>query len=282
MARSSTLPLLPFLLACGDAPDACPVGQIPSGEDCVDYVPGDPEPSTGWQPGPGLSWQIQYTDTLDLSLQVEVYDLDLFDPSDSQLAQASQDAVLLCYFSAGSFEDWREDAGDFPKDALGRGLDGWAGEWWLDISDPTVREIMEARMDLAVERGCDAVDPDNVNGWENNTGFGITTTMQLEYNRFLADAAHVRGLSVALKNDQLQLPELADWFDLAVNEECATYEECDAYSAFTAGGKPVLHIEYVEKWSKAEDRADEVCGVGPSLDTLIKTWELGAERLACP
>ena len=48
-----------------------------------------------------------------------------------------------------------------------------------------------------------------------------------------------------------------------------------------AAGKPVFHIEYVDDWADAEARAAEVCGVGPDLDTLIKTWELGAERLAC-
>lgn len=273
---------LAILAACaGDAADKCPDEQIVVEGACVPYEPDDPVASTGWRPEVGTTWQIQYSDALDLTLPVEVYDLDLFDISAAEIATVKESGRLLCYFSAGSYEDWRPDADLFPEAALGRPLEGWPGEWWLDVTDPDVRAIMEARLDLAVERGCDGVDPDNVNGWENPTGFGLTETIQLEYNRFLADAAHERGLAVALKNDQLQLDALAEWFDLAVNEECAAFEECDAYAGFTAAGKPVLHVEYVDRWADAEALAADVCGVGPALDTLIKTWDLGPEFLPC-
>lgn len=42
---------------------------------------------------------------------------------------------VVCYISIGSYEDWREDAGDFPDDAVGNTMDGWAGEKWLDITN---------------------------------------------------------------------------------------------------------------------------------------------------
>ena len=142
---------------------------------------------------------------------------------------------------------------------------------------------MQARLDYAVARGCDGVDPDNVNGYQNPTGLGLTSAMQLDYNRFIADEAHARGLSVGLKNDVDQLGDLEPWFDWALNEECATYDECDGYDVFTvAAQKAVFHVEYVEAWSDAQAEADAICGVGPGLDTLVKTLELGAERLACP
>lgn len=38
-------------------------------------------------------------------------------------------------FSAGTKEDWRTDAGDFPEEALGAPLDDWAGEVWVDVSN---------------------------------------------------------------------------------------------------------------------------------------------------
>lgn len=265
-------------LAC--TPDCAP-DELSADGTCTPYEPGEPVPAEVWTPPPGTSWQIQYSGRLDISLDVEVYDVDLFDTSDAELAALSERRVI-CYFSAGSWEDWREDADEFPASAKGEPLDGWPGEWWLDIRDTGVRTALEGRLDRAVERGCAAVDPDNVNGWENETGFPLTRADQLEFNRFLADAAHERGLSVGLKNDQLQAEELAPWFDWALNEECAAYDECDAYTTFTGDEKAVFHVEYVDDWSEAEALADEVCGVGPRLDTLVKTWELGEERLACP
>ena len=266
-----------WLLACASP---CPQDTLSAGGECLPYEPDAPLQAEVWQPAPGTTWQIQYSGTLDTSLDVEVYNIDLFDTTAAQLSALS-DRVVLCYFSAGSYEDWRDDAEDFPESTLGRPLDGWPGEWWLDIRDPSVRQIMEARLDLALSRGCTGVDPDNVNGWQNPTGFDLTQADQLEYNRWLADAAHSRGLSVGLKNDQSQAAELLDWFDWAVNEECVAYQECGDYALFTDADKAVFHIEYVDDWADAEALADEVCGQGPNLDTLIKQWDLGVERLAC-
>jgi len=276
--------VLVLLLLAACAPDpACPEGQILVDGACEDYVPGDPvPPGDAWQPGPGTTWQIQFSGALDTSLDVQMYDLDLFDTPDEVLDAVRADGrTLICYFSAGSWEDWRPDADAFPEEALGEPLDGWEGEWWLDIRAPEVRALMEARLDLAVERGCDGVDPDNVNAYTNDSGFPLTATELFAFNRFLADAAHTRGLSVGLKNDVEQIPELVGWFDFQLNEECAAYDECELLASFTEGGKAAFHIEYVDDWADAEAMAAEVCGVGPLLDTLIKTWDLGAEYLAC-
>jgi hypothetical protein len=211
-----------------------------------------------------------------------MYDIDLFDAPDQTLSALKADGrVVICYFSAGSYEDWRKDAGDFPEEAIGKALEGWEGESWLDVTNLEVRAIMQARLDKALQRGCDGVEPDNVDGYANNNGVGLNATEQLDYNRFLADEAHLRGLSVGLKNDLDQLEELVDWFDWALNEECVAYQECAGLEVFTGGGKAVFHVEYVDSWSEAKEKVGEVCGKGPELDTLIKTWDLGAEYLAC-
>ena len=60
----------------------------------------------------------------------------------------------------------------------------------------------------------------------------------------LAGLGHHRGLAVGLKYDVDQVRALEPWFDFAVNEECAAYDECAAYAPFTAAGKAVLHVEY--------------------------------------
>ena len=91
--------------------------------------------------------------------------------------------------------------GEFPKAALAEPLDGWEGEWWLDVRNSKVRQIMQKRLDLAVSKGCDAVDPDNVDGYTNESGFPLTASHQLSYDKFLASEAHKRGLAIGLKND---------------------------------------------------------------------------------
>lgn len=236
-------------------------------------------PGEVWRPSPGLSWQIQYSGDLQTELEVEVFNLDLFD-TDVEVIQGLQarGVRVMCYFSAGSWENWRPDKDLFPAQALGDPLEDWPGERWLDIRDPQVRSLHEGRLDLAVQKGCDAVDPDNVNGSSNDTGFALTRQDQLDFNLFLAQAAHARGLSIGLKNAQDLAPELVDDFDWALNEECIEFEECQIYvDTFLAQGKAVYNIEY-------QGDLDSLCAQAQALglDTLKKTLDLDAARQACP
>jgi len=132
---------------------------------------------------PNATWQIQYTGEMDYSLDVEVFNLDLFDSDTSAIAQLHDLGVfVICYFSKGSYENWRPDADKFLSDVLGRPMAGWEGESWLDVRRIDLLEpILNARLDLAVQKGCDGVDPDNVNGYENETGFPLTPEDQIAY-----------------------------------------------------------------------------------------------------
>lgn len=74
----------------------------------------------------------------------------------------SNGKIVVCYISIGTVEDWRSDAKEFPTSAIGGGVDGWAGEQWLDIKNEKVREIMSARVSTAASMNCDAIEPDNM------------------------------------------------------------------------------------------------------------------------
>ncbi|HEX5499498.1 MAG TPA: endo alpha-1,4 polygalactosaminidase, partial [Thermomicrobiales bacterium] len=154
----------------------------------------------------------------------------------------------------------------------------WPGERWLDIRSPKVMEIMQARIDLAQQKKCDAVDPDNVDVATNHSGFPITLDQQLGYIRGLADSAHTDGLAMGLKNDVEQIPQLVGKVEFTVNEECFKYNECDTLKPFTDAGKPVLQIEY----GKAK-KAHKICPEANDLGfaTLIKKLNLGAKLIAC-
>ncbi len=249
----------------------------PTEVDCNEPLVGDLAPYTSWQ------WQL--TGTIDTSLDVTMYDIDLFDAPQATIDTLHEEGrTVVCYFSAGSWEAWRPDAAEFPSEALGNALAGWPGEYWLDIRMDEVRDLMRQRLDLAVEKRCDGVEPDNVDGYANNNGLGLTAADQLDYNQFLAREAHARGLSVGLKNDVGQIDALASCFDWALNESCLVYDECTRYAPFVDAGKAVFHVEYVDRESQGEATAAAVCG-DPALEgfsTLIKTWDLDAWAIACP
>ena len=81
----------------------------------------------------------------------------------------------MCYIDVGTWENWRPDAGKFPKSVLGNKDGHWAGERWLDIRQTSILEpIMAHRFNLCKKKGFDGVDPDNLDGYQNKTGFPIT------------------------------------------------------------------------------------------------------------
>jgi hypothetical protein len=210
-----------------------------------------PVPCTNcYKPPVGTTWQWQLTGTIDTTKNVQMYDVDLFDVPASTVAELHARGIkVICYMSAGSWEDWRPDAGQFPASVKGKN-NGWPGEKWLDIRNIAVLgPIMEARLDLCKSKGFDGVEFDNVDGYTNKTGFPLTAQNQLAYNAYLANEAHERGLSAALKNDIDQISSLAPYFDYAVNEQCFQYSECDNGSNsyvtnFINQGKPVFNVEY--------------------------------------
>jgi len=64
-------------------------------------------------------------------------------------------------------------------------------------------------MDLCKSKGFDSVDADNVDGYTNTTGFPLTAADQLAYNASLrTPRTRGRGLTIALKNDLDQIPQL--------------------------------------------------------------------------
>jgi hypothetical protein len=165
----------------------------------------------------------------------------------------------------------------------GKIMDGWADEQWLDISNSSLQNVMLSRLDLAAQKGCDGVEPDNMDGYINDTGFELTGEHQLGYNKFIANQAHKRGLSVGLKNDLDQAEELEPFFDFSVNEQCHQYKECESLSVFIENDKPVLNAEYAKKYLDEEGR-EVMCNASKLLgfSSLVLPLNLdGSFRWGC-
>lgn len=123
-----------------------------------------------WVPDVSAAWQIVLRRPVKLNAAVDpdvaIWDLDLFDNS-VETFKTLQDAgkKVICYFSAGSYENWRDDKGQFQESDMGSTLDGWPDERWLKLDSENVRNIMKQRIELAASKGCNAIDPDNVDGY---------------------------------------------------------------------------------------------------------------------
>jgi hypothetical protein len=209
------------------------------------------DPSKGkvvgrWVPRRGTPWQWQLSGNLDLTVDAPVYDIDGAGTTAAQVAELHRRGRrAICYVNVGAYENFRSDKGRFPAAVLGKPLEGWPDERWLDIRrTDLLGPIMSARFADCRSKGFDAVEPDNVDGYANNSGFPLTAADQLRYNRWIAGLAHSRGMSVALKNDVEQVGALEPSFDFAVNEQCVEFDECEALMPFIRAGKAVLHVEY--------------------------------------
>lgn len=187
-------------------------------------------------------------------MQVYAIDFDTAAQAIKRLRGRDPSVKVICYFSAGSWENYRggEDKnrrGILPSDwlrpdgssTIGRAMDGWPGERWVDVRSEEVRGVMRKRLDYCRDIGCDGVDPgalrktspacaahcrrhaslrarpclphtplppraDNVNGHENNTGFKLTKQdlVQVTPGALRCSAAHGAGaVATWVGGDQL-------------------------------------------------------------------------------
>ncbi len=194
----------------------------------------------------GASWQWQLTGRLDPTVDATVFDVDGQTTSVAEVADLHRrHRYVICYVSVGTWESFRPDADRFPRQVIGKPLATYPDERWLDIRRiASLSTPLGARLDECRHKGFDGVEPDNVDGYANDSGFPLSADDQLRFNRWIAAEVHRRGMTVALKNDVAQVPQLVDAFDYAVNEECVANSECDELRPFIRAAKPVFNVEY--------------------------------------
>jgi hypothetical protein len=201
-----------------------------------------------WHPTVGLTWQWQIGDMdIDTSIAADVYDIDLYVDQAIIDELHAKGRKVICYISVGSWEDWRPDKDQFPAEVLGKDYEGWKGERWLDVRQiDKLAPVMLARLDLCKAKGFDAIEPDNMEVYTNDTGFPLTYEDQLEFALWLADESHKRGLAIGVKNAQDQVKDLLPYFDFAITEDAFYYGWAKDMLPFIAAGKPVFAAEYTD------------------------------------
>jgi hypothetical protein len=234
-----------------------------------------------WRPDAATTWQWQLQGSVNTAYDVDVYDVDLVETSPEVLDRLrAEGRRVICYFAAGTWDTLRHDLAP-PTEATGHPLADYPDERWLDIRSDAVRALVTDRLELAQKRNCDGVEPDNVDGFANDTGFDLVASDQLAFNRFLAAEAHERNLAVGLKNDLDQVADLVDDFDFAINEQCHQYDECEKLAPFIDAGKPVFNAEYDDTLRQdPRPMCEESRRLG--LQTLVLPLELDDSfRISC-
>lgn len=239
-----------------------------------------PTPAHGaarWVPAPMSRYQLDLPGTptaAQLRARYDEIELDAVGtPASTVAAVHALGRHAVCYVDVGTWERWRPDAARFPRSVLGRADQGWPGERWLDIRRQRVLlPIMAARLERCVRKGFDAVDPDNVDGVENPTGFPLTARAQLSYDRAIAAMAHADGLTVALKSDAGEAAALEPSFDFVVEEQCAQYAECARLAPFVSAHKAVFDVEYTTSLGFCGSLPSGVAGLAKhlSLDWWVR------------
>jgi hypothetical protein len=233
-----------------------------------------------WVPAQRTTWQWQLSGTVRRTVAAQMYDIDMFEATPALVADLhARGRRVVCYIDAGSWERWRPDAGRFPASVIGRPLQGWPGERFVDIRRMrTLAPLLQWRIDRCAAKGFDGVEFDNVASYQERTGFRLTAADQLRFDTWLANHAHRAGLAVALKNDPDQVRALEPYFDMELDEQCFQYSECGLLRPFITAGKPVFEVEYGRL-----AQSGSFCARAHALgfESLRKHLELGPWRIPC-
>jgi hypothetical protein len=226
-------------------------------------------------------------DSPSIQPDVDIFEIDMFLHQNTGTISSlhALGKKVICYFSGGSYEPDRPDSSKFPAADLGNELKGWPGERWLNLNSTAIRDIMAARIDIAAHMGCDAVDPDNVDGYQNDNGLDLTSDESVDFVTFLANKAHEHNLAIGLKNAGDIVPDVLPLVQFAVNEQCAQYKNCGIFRPFIKANKPVLQIEYPEGAPDniSEEDMEASCASAGSdrFSTVLKALSLGSGVQYC-
>lgn len=221
-----------------------------------------------------------------------IYEVDMFYTPEATIRKMNElGQKVICYFSAATAENWRDDYSQFQRQDLGKELPDWPGERYLDIRRSNVFEVIKKRVDLAASKGCNAIEPDNVGEfshfsfsmntlsyvsrtdvYSNDNGFTpeIVPGDTVAYLHKVSAYARSKGMSVGIKNCIEILGDIFDDVDFAISEECVQYQNCTAYSNFTTAprpnteAKPVFEVEYVN-YTYTGEWSDDGVALDPSL-----------------
>jgi hypothetical protein len=153
--------------------------------------------------GHPMSWDWQLQGAL-VFRRVDMFDIDGFDNSTGVVASIHARASV-------------------------RPLAGYPDEHWVDVRRLSgLAPVIDARLQMCASKGFDGVEIDNIDGWDNPSGFPLTPEDAEAWLASVANEAHALKLFVLWKNDPYLASFGKRYFDGALSEQCFTFEECTA------------------------------------------------------
>jgi hypothetical protein len=208
----------------------------------------------------------------------------------------------ICYVEAGAQQNGFPDFSDFATADYTNGsltttqMQGYSGENWFDLrgfanyvagqsstltgAAPNIAAGLTQRIAGCKSEGQDAVEPDDLDGYTNQSqtgaaggGWGLTQADSAGFERWLAYTVHANGLAIFEKNDPANEPADEPLYDGMIIEECNFYSDpCSGSggdtTAYLAAGKPVLNAEYEDQDKETTTKfcpEDEAAGIVGSL-----------------
>jgi len=232
-------------------------------------------------PAPGVDWDWQLSERIRPPAGVAAFDADPDSAARSEIARLNRAGVYtICYVSIGTIENYRADKRQFPARVVGKIYGDWPDEKFLDIRQLDVLlPLMRARFQRCKALGFNAVEPDNMDVYDNDSGFPITADENVRYVRALARIAHDMGLEIGQKNVPELTGALAGTLDFVITESCYQDHWCNDVSAYTRTGKPVFDAEYTDQpinWAKACATARRL-----NISMILKDRDLTIGRKSC-
>ncbi|MCF6303068.1 MAG: endo alpha-1,4 polygalactosaminidase [Devosiaceae bacterium] len=237
-------------------------------------------------PAPGASWDWQLSEAIDPPEGIEVFDADPDNVTREQIMALNEAGVYtICYISVGTMEDWRDDAAQysdpliFPNPVVGKAYEGWPGEFFLDIRQPTLRYVMQRKFNDCRIKGFQAVEPDNMDVYTNDSGFDLTAADTVRYVAQLVSDARAQGLEIGQKNTPELTGKLVSIMDFIITEDCYADGWCDDALLYIAAGKPVFNAEYTD--TGVDFAAACAYAAENNISMIRKDRDLTVEREVC-
>lgn len=154
------------------------------------------------------------------------------------------------YISIGTGEDYRADFNDLQPFLVDTAWDEWEGEYFVNITNTGILDIMKARIDQIAVWDCDWVEFDNMDWIYDDDlratyGFQASVAEGVAYYQELCSYVHQKGMKCMAKNTV----ESASSFDGVLyesyNDDKNWWDESGALS-FLDAGKLVIVNHYNE------------------------------------
>ncbi|NKY97621.1 endo alpha-1,4 polygalactosaminidase [Nocardiopsis alborubida] len=195
-------------------------------------------------------------------------------------SEPAEGMYSVCYVNGfqtqpGDLEWWLEEHPDLIlRDASGEPVvdEDWPDERLLDTSTEDKRsdiaDILAETVAACADRGFDAVEFDNLDSDLRSRGL-LTVDDNLALAAELVGLTHGHGMAAGQKNSA-EVTERAReevGFDFAMTEECAVWNECEAYT--DVYGDAVLAVEYPHALEEEGMTFEEACAAPGAPSRMI-------------